>query len=248
MFNQEVARCFDQLGRGQQFALLCLDLDHFKNVNDTLGHPCGDKLLQEVAARLRRCMRQGDLVARLGGDEFAILQHDVIGLDETRSLSERVIAAIDVPFEIEGQQVAIGVSVEIARAPIDANNGVELLKVADIALFRAKADGRNTYRFFDFAMHGQIEARQALERDLRRAVVQNEFVVHYQPLVKFGVRTDRRFRGLSIRGIIRSGEPLLPPTSFRSRKRPGSSSRSANGCFGRHVKRPHGGPTTSVSP
>jgi diguanylate cyclase (GGDEF)-like protein/PAS domain S-box-containing protein len=183
LFNQEVARCFEQLGRGQKFALLCLDLDHFKNVNDTLGHPCGDKLLQEVAARLRRCMRQGDLVARLGGDEFAILQHDVIGLDETRSLSERVIAAIDVPFEIDGQQVAIGVSVGIARAPIDANNAVELLKVADIALFRAKADGRNTCRFFDFAMHGQIQARQELELDLRRAVLQNEFVVHYQPLV-----------------------------------------------------------------
>ena len=183
LFNQEVARSFEQLGRGQRFALLCLDLDHFKNVNDTLGHPSGDNLLQEVGARLRRCLREGDMVARIGGDEFAVLQRDVIGLDETRALSERLIKAIDAPFDIEGHQVAISVSVGIARAPIDAHDGVELLKVADIALFRAKADGRNTYRFFDFAMHGQIQARQALERDLRRAVRQNEFVVHYQPLV-----------------------------------------------------------------
>ena len=183
LFNQEVARSFEQLGRGQRFALLCLDLDHFKNVNDTLGHPCGDKLLQEVGARLRRCMREGDLVARIGGDEFAVLQRDVNGLDEIRALSERVIRALDAPFDIEGHQVVVGVSVGIARAPIDGKDGVELLKVADIALFRAKADGRNMYRFFDSAMHGEIQARQALERDLRRAVLQKEFVVHYQPLV-----------------------------------------------------------------
>ena len=107
----------------------------------------------------------------------------MIGLDEIRALSERVIRALDSPFDIEGHQVVVGMSVGIARAPIDGKDGVELLKVADIALFRAKADGRNMYRFFDSAMHGEIQARQALERDLRRAVLQKEFVVHYQPLV-----------------------------------------------------------------
>ena len=134
---------------GQKFALLCLDLDHFKNVNDTLGHPVGDKLLQQVGARLRLCVREYDTIARLGGDEFAILQRGVAEPAEAKSLSERIVEAIGRPFDLDGHQVVIGVSIGIALAPTDATDGVELLKAADLALLRAKTDGRGTYRFFN---------------------------------------------------------------------------------------------------
>jgi predicted signal transduction protein with EAL and GGDEF domain len=120
-------------------------------------------------------------------------------------------------------------------------------EVADIALFRAKADGRNMYRFFDSAMHGEIQVRQALERDLRRAVLQNEFVVHYPPLVNLESGQITGFEAL-IRWNHPERESLLPLTSSLLRKRPGSSFRLANACFGRHVKRPHDGRTASVSP
>jgi diguanylate cyclase (GGDEF)-like protein len=126
---------------GGAFVLLCLDLDRFKNVNDTLG-PLGDKLLKQVAARLRLCIREYDTVARLGGDEFAILQRGVAEPADTRSLSERVVEAIGRPFDLGGHQVVIGVSIGIALAPSDAPDGVELLKAADLALLRAKTDGR----------------------------------------------------------------------------------------------------------
>jgi diguanylate cyclase (GGDEF)-like protein len=171
MFNEEIADCFKQLARGEKFALLCLDLDHFKNVNDTLGHPLGDQLLQQVSERLRRCVREKDTVARLGGDEFAILQRDLAKAVEAGSLSERVVEAIGRPFELDGHQVVIGVSIGIALAPTDATNEVELLKSADIALFRSKADGRGTYRFFEREMDERNQARRALERDLRKALL-----------------------------------------------------------------------------
>jgi diguanylate cyclase (GGDEF)-like protein/PAS domain S-box-containing protein len=182
LFDEQIARCFAQPGR-QEFAVLCLDLDQFKNVNDTLGHPFGDKLLQQVGTRLRLCVRETDTVARLGGDEFAILQRGLTDPAETRSLSERVVGVIGRPFDLDGHQVVVGVSIGIALAPTDGADGVELLKAADLALLRAKTDGRGTYRFFDSALDGRIQARQALERDLRKALLQDEFVIHYQPLV-----------------------------------------------------------------
>jgi diguanylate cyclase (GGDEF)-like protein len=183
LFNEEIAICLKHLARGQQFALLCLDLDRFKNVNDTLGHPLGDKLLQQVAGRLRLCIREYDTVARLGGDEFAILQRGVAEPVDARALSERVVEALGRPFDLDGHQVAIGVSIGVALAPTDATDGAELLRAADLALLRAKSDGRGTYRFFEPALDGRIQARQAMERDLRKALMNDEFVMHYQPLV-----------------------------------------------------------------
>jgi diguanylate cyclase (GGDEF)-like protein len=183
LFNEEIADCFKQLARGQKFALLCLDLDHFKNVNDTLGHPLGDKLLQQIGTRLRLCVRESDTIARLGGDEFAILQRGIADPAEARSLSERIVKAIRKPFNLEGNQVVIGVSIGIALAPTDATDEVELLKAADIALFCSKADGRGTYRCFAPAMDERIRARHAIERDLRKALLNDEFVMHYQPFV-----------------------------------------------------------------
>jgi diguanylate cyclase (GGDEF)-like protein/PAS domain S-box-containing protein len=183
LFNQEIAGCFKHLPRGQAFALLCLDLDRFKNVNDTLGHPLGDKLLQQVAARLRLCVREYDTVARLGGDEFAILQRGVAQPVDARALSERVVATLGRPFDLDGHQVAIGVSIGVALAPADATDGIELLKAADLALLRAKAAGRGTYRFFDAVVDGRIQTRHAMEQDLRQALLNDEFVMEYQPLV-----------------------------------------------------------------
>jgi diguanylate cyclase (GGDEF)-like protein len=183
LFNDEIASCFQHLARSQQFALLCLDLDRFKTVNDTLGHPVGDQLLQQVAARLRLCIREHDTVARLGGDEFAILQRGVAEPAAAKALSERILEAIGQPFDLDGHQVVTGVTIGIALAPTDATDVVELLKAADLALLRAKADGRGTYRFFEPALDKGMQARRALERDLRKALLHEEFVVHYQPVV-----------------------------------------------------------------
>jgi diguanylate cyclase (GGDEF)-like protein len=212
LLDEQVASCFAQLGRGQKFAVLCLDLDYFKNVNDTLGHPFGDQILREVSARLRKCVREHDLVARVGGDEFAILQRDVTDPADTKSLCERVVEVIGTPFDLDGGQVVIGVSIGIAVAPTDATNGVELLKAADLALFRAKTDGRGTYRFFEYAMDGRVEARHALERDLRKALMLDEFVLHYQPVVHL------QSGGISgFEALIRWNHPergLIPPAEF----------------------------------
>jgi diguanylate cyclase (GGDEF)-like protein len=183
LFDEEIASCYQRLRVGQKFALLCLDLDHFKNINDTLGHHLGDKLLQEVGTRLRLCVRDSDTVARLGSDEFAVVQCGVTDRAETRSLSDRIVEVIGRPFDLDGHQVLLGVSIGIAMAPTDATDGVELLKAADLALLRAKTKGRGTYQFFKREMEGRTQARQVLERDLRKALLHDEFVIHYQPLV-----------------------------------------------------------------
>jgi diguanylate cyclase (GGDEF)-like protein len=212
LFNEQIESSFEHLGRGQKFAVLCLDLDQFKDVNDTLGHAFGDKLLQQVGGRLRLCVRESDTVARIGGDEFAILQRGVTDPAETRSLSERVVAVIGKPFDLDGHQVVVGVSIGIALAPTDATDGFELLKAADLALFRAKADGRGTYRFFESAMDERIQARHALESDLRKALLRGEFVVHYQPLVNLESGQISGFEAL-----IRWNHPehgMIPPADF----------------------------------
>jgi diguanylate cyclase (GGDEF)-like protein len=196
LFNEEIAECFKHLPRGQAFALLCLDLDRFKNVNDTLGHPLGDKLLQQVAARLRLCVREYDTVARLGGDEFAILQRGVAQPADAKALSEGVVATLGRPFDLDGHQVAIGVSIGVALAPADASDDIELLKAADLALLRTKVDGRGTYRFFDSVLDGRIQTRHAMERDLRKALKNDEFVIHYQPRVNLQSGTISAFEAL----------------------------------------------------
>ena len=196
LFNEELATRFKQLARNQKFAVLCLDLDRFKNVNDTLGHPLGDKLLQQVGARLRLCVREYDTIARLGGDEFAILQGGVAVPAEAKALSERVVEAIGRPFDVDGHHIVIGVSIGVAVAPTDATDVGELLKAADFALLRAKTDGRGTYRFFDAALDGRVSARHTMERDLRKALLNDEFVMHYQPLVNLQSGRITAFEGL----------------------------------------------------
>jgi diguanylate cyclase (GGDEF)-like protein/PAS domain S-box-containing protein len=220
-FRQEVETRLAHLGRDQTFAVLCLDLDHFKNVNDTLGHPFGDKLLCRVAERLNGCLRRGDSVARLGGDEFAILQDSSAEPVDTTSLLARIIEVVGSPFELDGHQVVIGVSIGVAVAPTDATDPDQLLKNADMALYRAKLDGRGTYRFFEHEMDARMQARRALELDLRRAIVNGEFELYYQPLVDLVTEQITGFEALirwnhPERGIILPADfiPLAEETAL----------------------------------
>jgi len=169
--------------RGELVALFYVDLDHFKAVNDSLGHLVGDELLKEVADRLRGCVRETDTIARLGGDEFAIIQTVLQRPNDAALLAQRVQEAIKAPFSIEGNRVVIDTSIGIALAPEDGNSVEELLKNADLAAYAAKADGRGAFRFFERDMDRRVQQRRLLELDLREAVVKQEFKLHYQPIV-----------------------------------------------------------------
>jgi diguanylate cyclase (GGDEF)-like protein len=169
---------------GEVFTVLMLDLDRFKSVNDTLGHHVGDELLKEATRRLRSSLRETDTLARLGGDEFAIVQSgDVNQREAAVALAVRVIDNMNEQFEIEGHKLSIGASIGIALAPEDGTDCDELMKKADMALYRAKADGRNGYAFFDPAMTAEVDARHTMENDLRRAIVKGEFELQYQPVI-----------------------------------------------------------------
>jgi diguanylate cyclase (GGDEF)-like protein len=183
LFREELEQALSMVKPADQLAVLCLDLDHFKKINDTLGHPIGDALLSQVAARLRQCAGPNDTVARLGGDEFAVVQF-CRGCDPSAvpALASQIVEAVAAPYEINGHQLVIGVSIGISLAPEDGDNPDALLKNADLALYRAKADGRGTYRFFEAGMDARAQARRLLELDLRLALQRNEFEVHYQPI------------------------------------------------------------------
>jgi diguanylate cyclase (GGDEF)-like protein len=175
--------------RGDSFAVLLLDLDRFKHVNDTLGHAVGDALLREIAARLKASLRETDVLARLGGDEFAIVQdRENDQRDAASVLAERIIKVIAEPFEIEGNEVNIATSIGIALAPEHATSSDSLMKMADLALYRAKSAGRNGYRFFDPEMSMAASARHELENELRHAIQQGELELHYQPIVETKTR------------------------------------------------------------
>jgi diguanylate cyclase (GGDEF)-like protein len=167
---------------GEAMAVFYLDLDNFKGINDTLGHPIGDKLLGTVADRIRAVVGEHDTVARLGGDEFAILQRNS-NPHAAGQLARRLVEIISEPMEIDGQEINTGVSVGIALAPSDGDAADHLMKCADLALYRAKAEGRATFRFFEQDMDARIQQRRALEVDLRRALAAGEFSLAYQPQI-----------------------------------------------------------------
>jgi diguanylate cyclase (GGDEF)-like protein len=167
---------------GEAIALFCLDLDNFKNINDTLGHPIGDALLRAVAQRLRSVVGEDDTIARLGGDEFAILQ-PASNPYAAEVLAGRVVDVLASPIVIEGHEINTGLSVGIALAPSDGTAADHLMKCADLALYRAKAEGRGLFRFFEPEMDAHIQRRRALEIDLRRALSSGEFHLVYQPLL-----------------------------------------------------------------
>ncbi len=166
------------------YTVFVFDLDLFKAVNDSLGHPAGDALLKSVAARLQQVVRDTDTVGRLGGDEFAILLHaEGEQRESAELLAQHLLRVVGAPYEINGHRVVIGISIGIAMAPQDGTDSENLLKNADLALYRAKADGRNTYRFFEPEMDEDLRLRRTLELDLHNAVANDEFEAHYQPVV-----------------------------------------------------------------
>ncbi len=177
-----------ELDRNTPCAILYIDIDEFKSVNDSLGHSIGDELLKTVAARLRDCIEGSDLVARLGGDEFAIVQTGVTERDAVIAFTNRLHDAIRLPCNCLGHQISTDASIGIALAPYDGTDLEQLLKHADLAMYAAKADGRHTHRFFEPEMDARVKMRQQLEQDLRQAVVSRCFAatgfeVQYQPLV-----------------------------------------------------------------
>ena len=183
LFRERLAHALAGVPRGHQLAVLYLDLDRFKGVNDTLGHQIGDELLKVVAGRLRNCVREVDTVARVGGDEFAVIQVGIEQPVDTAILARRLREAVRAPYELAGHAVMVDTSIGIAIAPGDGIEPDELLKAADMALYGAKADGRGTYRFFEPAMDARMKLRRELEIALRKALADGDFDLHYQPLV-----------------------------------------------------------------
>jgi diguanylate cyclase (GGDEF)-like protein len=194
---------------GVSIAVHCIDLDFFKNVNDTLGHPAGDALLEACADRLRSCVRRGDLVARLGGDEFAILQAAATA-DSAVELAQRVLHAIAQPYELAGRQAVVGASIGIALDP----GGIaaqQLFTNADLALYNAKEGGRNTIRMFEAGMEAAHQARYSIEIDLRTGLQRQELELHYQPIVDLGSERVSGYEALvrwrsPSRGLVMPGE------------------------------------------
>jgi diguanylate cyclase (GGDEF)-like protein/PAS domain S-box-containing protein len=199
-------------GNLSRVSVICLDLDHFKEVNDTLGHGAGDVLLRQLSQRLLACVRSTDTVARLGGDEFAIIQVGVNQPLESEQLCRRLIEVVRAPFEIEEQELHVGVSLGIAVCEGSDNDPERLLKNADIALYRAKQAGRATYRIFEAQMDLELQERKSLEHDLRQAMLKNQLELHYQPLIDISTR-----KVAAVEALIRWRHPtrgIVSPIDF----------------------------------
>lgn len=199
---------------GSRFTIFMLDLDLFKTVNDSLGHPIGDELLKVVAGRLSACIRDTDTVARLGGDEFAILATADDGDQREAAIAtaNRLLGAVAAPYDLDGHHVNIGTSIGIALAPEHGADVDQLVKNADLALYKAKSEGRDAYRFFEDAMGVEVRTRRAHQVDLRNAVSNDEFELYYHPIVDIQSRQTA-----SIEAPIRWHHPqrgLVPPAAF----------------------------------
>ena len=212
LFHEQLNELLARVRRhSESLAVYCLDLDHFKGVNDTLGHPMGDALLQAVAQRLRKCLRDSDLVARLGGDEFAVVQYPLGSPNEASTLAGLLIETVSKPYQVHGHEFVIGASIGIALAPGDGHEADGLLRNADIALYRARAEGRGTAHFFEPEMDRRIQARRMLELDLRKAFANGEFELFYQPLISLSTNAINGFEALlrwrhPERGLVAPGE------------------------------------------
>jgi diguanylate cyclase (GGDEF)-like protein len=211
--REHIEKSLKHVERGERFSVLCLDLDHFKDINDTLGHSLGDALLCAVSRRLRELVRDNDLVSRTGGDEFSIVQSGTgLPMAASAALAARVVEALSVPFDLGDHHVVIGASVGVAIAPDDGNDADQLLKNADMALYRAKDDGRGGFHFFEPEMDAKAQARRILELDLRKAVTAAEFEIFYQPIVNL---TENRISGFE--ALLRWNHPTrgrVPPDEF----------------------------------
>jgi diguanylate cyclase (GGDEF)-like protein/PAS domain S-box-containing protein len=188
-FHDKLEQAIASVAQGGSFALLCLDLDNFKAINDTLGHPAGDVLLRHVADRLSAALREGDVVARIGGDEFQMLVMNQDNPADTAALAERIQASLAVPVKVDSYVLAVDASIGIAMCPRDGAHPDKLMQSADLALYRAKAAGRQTYRFFEAEMDEKMRQHQALKIELRTALDRNELDLAYQPLI--GLQSGR---------------------------------------------------------
>jgi len=212
LLNDRLEHALSRVQHGEMVAVHHLDLDQFKAVNDTFGHPCGDKLLRTVAERLRGLVAEADTIARMGGDEFVIVQATIADPADATSLAQGVIDALSEPYDIDGQQAVIGVSIGISVGPGDGSNPDKLLRNADLALYRAKSDGRGTFRFFEPVMDLQMQTRRILEQDLRKALPSGEFELYYQPVVNLASKEISGFEAL-----IRWNHPgkgMISPADF----------------------------------
>jgi diguanylate cyclase (GGDEF)-like protein len=224
LFHERLESELAQISPGEQLAVLYIDIDEFKSVNDSLGHLIGDELLKSVAATLRGCLRTTDFVARLGGDEFAIVQTAVKRPEDVTNLLSRIYLAIREPYECLGHQVTADASIGVAMAPAHGADLDQILKNADLAMYAAKAAGRRTWRFFEPEMEARVKARRSLEMDLRRAIIDGGLEVHYQPFISL---RDNKITGCEAllrwnhpeRGMISSAEfiPIAEETGLISR-------------------------------
>jgi diguanylate cyclase (GGDEF)-like protein len=212
LFRERLQAALETVARGEQMALLYIDIDEFKSVNDTLGHLIGDELLKSVAVSLGRCIGDGDFVARLGGDEFAIVQTAVKTPADVIALITRVFGAIREPYECLGHQVTTDASIGVALAPEHGADLDQILKNADLAMYAAKSAGRRTYRFFAPEMDAQVKARRQLEIDLRQAISDGALEVYYQPCVSLN---DNKIRGCEALLRWNHGERgMISPAEF----------------------------------
>ncbi len=193
-------------------SVMFLDLDRFKSINDTLGHHVGDRLLLDVSGRLMQCLRENDIVARLGGDEFVVVLPGSSDVVTVSHIANKIRDALNAPFEIDGNNIFTSPSIGISLYPKDGTTVDLLMKHADTAMYSAKQDGRNQFRFFSAEMNASLEERLSIEKDLRDAVSLNEFSLHYQPIINAG---DGRIDALE--ALIRWNKPgkgLIPPDKF----------------------------------
>ncbi len=213
MFMHTLQRAFSLAQRrGKQFALFFIDLDRFKNINDSLGHEAGDRLLQDVARRLRHHLRESDTVARLGGDEFVVLVEDCADPRELNAIAQNILNAVGRPYTLSGREFHVTASIGISTYPADGLDPASLLKNADIAMYLAKDRGKNNFQFYSPQQNAHSFERLALESALRHALERREFVLHYQP--KIDIATNRI---VGVEALLRWNHPdlgMVTPNQF----------------------------------
>ena len=210
-FGQHLEQVKARLESGEIVGVLCIDLDHFKSVNDTFSHAAGDAALRAAGRALAACLRDGDVAARIGGDEFAILAARLERPEEAAAIADRIVRTFAEPFEIEGHRVLLGASVGIAVGPLDGADGDALVKHADLGLYRAKSNGRGTYRFYETSLDMALQERRRTETALREALIKGEFRLAFQPLINLAQSRVCAFEAL-LRWQTENG--LLAPASF----------------------------------
>jgi diguanylate cyclase (GGDEF)-like protein len=205
-FNEKLAEAEPRIRRGEHIAVLCIDLDLFKSVNDTLGHAVGDEVLKIVAARLGECCRETDVVARIGGDEFVLLHGPLQKPEDAGHPAGRVVEALGRPFEVQEHCILLGASVGIAVAPLDGADGETLVRHADLALYRAKAEGRGAYHFYEPGLDAALMKRRMVETRLRTALAAKEFRLVFQPMLNL-----KENRICALEALLRWDHPELGP-------------------------------------